>query len=135
MSHSHPSSLPFFRLFWGAFFLYGDLSPLTAEFNSRFSVHVGAVLRPLHQTHQPARQLLHHGVVTLGESQQESQEPDDADDHLGGGGREPGLQRVDDSHVPARWEKEKSGLESPDVAAFGAVLGLPCMGVILLTPP
>lgn len=45
----------------------------------------------------------------MGKGQQESQEPDDADDHLGGCGLQPGLEGVDDGHVPGT---EKKGHKS-----------------------
>lgn len=48
----------------------------------------------------------HRGcVVALGEGQQESQDPDDKDDYLGGCPCQPGLEGMDDGHIPGTERK------------------------------
>lgn len=60
---------------------------------------------PLNHAHYSAGHGLCGGVVALWEGQQESQDPDDKDDHFGSSGRQPGLKRVDDGHVSAERKK------------------------------
>lgn len=72
-----------------------------ADFYSRFLVSPVGMLWPLDHTHDSAGHGLRGGVVTLGKGQQESQDPDDKDDHFGSGGRQPGLEGVNNGHVSA----------------------------------
>lgn len=67
------------------------------------------MLRPLDHAHDSAGHSLRGRVVALWKGQQESQDPDDKDDHFGSGGRQPGLQGVDDGHISA---VEKKGPRS-----------------------
>lgn len=48
--------------------------------------------------------------------QEESQDPDDTDDHLGGCGRQPGLEGVDDGHVPGMEKQGQTPVWAPKSA-------------------
>lgn len=63
---------------------------------------------PFDHAHHPVRQGLCGRVVALREGQQESQGPDDTDDHFGGCGWQPGLEGMDDGHVPGTEKKRQS---------------------------
>ena len=67
------------------------------------------MLWPFDHAHHSVGHGLCGWIVALGEGQEESQDPDDTDDHLGGCGRQPGLEGVDDGHVPGM---EKKGQNS-----------------------
>lgn len=54
--------------------------------DSHFLVNLVGMLWPLDHTHNSAGHRLRGGVVALGEGQQEGQDPNDADNHFGGGG-------------------------------------------------
>lgn len=57
-----------------------------ADLYSRFLISPVGMLWPLDHTHDSAGHGLSGGVVALGKGQQESQDPDDKDDHFGSGG-------------------------------------------------
>lgn len=63
------------------------------------------MLWPFNHAHHSVGHGLRGWIVALGEGQQESQDPDDTDDHLGGRGWQPGLEGMDDGHVPGTEKK------------------------------
>ena len=76
---------------------------------SHFLINLVGMLWPFDHAHHSVGHGLCGWIVALGEGQEESQDPDDTDDHLGGCGRQPGLEGVDDGHVPGM---EKKGQNS-----------------------
>lgn len=76
-----------------------------ANLYSRFLVSPVGMLWPLNHAHDSAGHVLCGRVIALWKGQQESQDPDDKDDHFGSSGRQPGLERVNDGHVSAVQKK------------------------------
>lgn len=59
-------------------------------------------VRPLHHADGPRRVEPGAGEEALGEGQGAGHRPDDGDHYLCGGGGQPGLQGMNDGHVPIR---------------------------------
>ena len=76
---------------------------------SHFLINLVGMLWPFDHAHHSVGHGLCGWIVALGEGQEESQDPDDTDDHLGGCGWQSGLEGVDDGHVPGM---EKKGQNS-----------------------
>ena len=65
------------------------------------------VFGPVDEAHDPPGDLVHVGVVVLGEGQEQSQHPDHTHHHFGLCGWHALLQRVDDGHVPVKGGEER----------------------------